>query len=605
MININNKVDCCGCNVCGDICTHNAISFTADDEGFLYPKVEMELCTDCHLCEKVCPMLHVDQVKRNDFETPYCYAAQNKNLEALFDSTSGSAFSALAEKMYKLGGYVGGAIFNDDYSVSQFISCEKNDLKKLRNSKYIQSDSHGFYKQVRELLKNGEKVLVCGLPCQIAGLKSYLQKNYENLISIDLICLGVNSPLFLKGYLNYMEEKHNSKIIYYKAKNKELGWRKLTTKIVFENGDVEYDKSDTNYFTHGFIGTHAFSRPSCYNCRFKGFPRIADISLGDLWGAERIVGKDFDHDMGTSVIMINSKKGADFFESAQAAFMVTQVDIKDVIRGNSALISPLKGPEFDRKIFYEDFNQMKFIDFAKKYIVRPVDKPVGIKRGLINTARFCYHLIRVSGLNPRMWWLNLYYNLLSSQCKTNIYKGKFIIFEKHSTVNINRGAKIIVEGILDFGQKRIKGSSLESRLLVEKGATLITKGGSIAYGADIEVFAGSTLELGGGIAFNINSTIICGSNIKIGDDVCFGRDVTVRDNNGGHFMSRRMFKDKRSVIIGQHSWICEHSIVMPGAKIGVGVVVGAGSFVTGKLPNFVLAKGNPAIVVDEDVYWKA
>ena len=208
MIEIIDKVDCCGCNACGDICAQKAITFKNDEEGFGYPEINNELCTDCHLCEKICPILNIKELKKNDYEKPLCYAAQTKNLESLFNSTSGSAFATLAEKMYKLGGYVGGAIFNDDYSVKQFISSNKADLEKLRNSKYVQSDSQGFYKQVRDLLKAGEKVLVCGLPCQMAGLRSFLRIDYENLIIIDLICLGINSPKILRGYLDYMEEKH-------------------------------------------------------------------------------------------------------------------------------------------------------------------------------------------------------------------------------------------------------------------------------------------------------------------------------------------------------------------------------------------------------------
>lgn len=157
MIDIKNKVDCCGCNACGDICAKKAISFKTDIEGFWYPIVDKEKCVDCGLCETACPIIQVDKYKKNDFDKPECYAVQNKNLEALFNSTSGSAFSALAEKMYKDGGFVGGAIFNDDFSVKQFISDDKKDLEILRNTKYVQSNSEGFYLQVRDLLKAGEK----------------------------------------------------------------------------------------------------------------------------------------------------------------------------------------------------------------------------------------------------------------------------------------------------------------------------------------------------------------------------------------------------------------------------------------------------------------
>ena len=364
MINIVDKVDCCGCNACGDICSKKAITFKTDNEGFWYPVVDKDKCIDCGLCEIVCPIIQSKELKINDFEKPLCFAAQNKNLESLFNSTSGSAFAGFAEKIYKDGGYVGGAVFNNDYSVKQFISNEKADLEQLRNTKYVQSNSEGFYIQVRDLLKAGEKVMVCGLPCQMAALRSFLRKDYENLIIVDLICLGINSPKILPAYLKWQEEKHNSKIVYYKAKNKELGWRQLTTKIVFENGDVVYDPRDTNYFTTGFISTHAFARPSCYDCKFKGFPRIADITIGDFWGAERTVGKELDNDLGTSVIMINSQKGKSFYDEARHKFRDKEIPLESVLRGNRALVLSLSKPNFDRVKFYEDLDNLPFEGFA-------------------------------------------------------------------------------------------------------------------------------------------------------------------------------------------------------------------------------------------------
>ena len=150
MINIQKKVDCCGCNACGDVCAQGAISFKTDHEGFWYPEVDMQKCTDCHLCEKVCPIINVKDLKKNDFPQSLCYAAEHKNLEVVFDSTSGGLFSALADVMYKSGGYVGGAVFNEDFSVRQYISNDKKDLPRLRSSKYLQSHLDGFYKKVRD-----------------------------------------------------------------------------------------------------------------------------------------------------------------------------------------------------------------------------------------------------------------------------------------------------------------------------------------------------------------------------------------------------------------------------------------------------------------------
>lgn len=606
MINITeqNKAQCCGCNACGDVCAKHAITFKTDNEGFWYPEVNKNLCTDCGLCEKVCPVINVDELKKNDFNEPICYAAQCKNLESLFNSTSGSAFATMAEKMYKMGGYVGGAVFNEDYSVSQFISSDKADLEKLRNSKYAQSNSEGFYLVVRDLLKAGEKVLVCGLPCQMAGLRSFLRKDYDNLIIIDLICLGINNPRVLPAYLKYLEEKNGAKIVYYKAKNKELGWRQLTTKVVFDNGKVVYDKKDTNYFTQGFISTHAFARPSCYECKFKGFPRIADITIGDFWGAEKSVGREYDHDLGTSVILINSQKGKDFYESMKSSFREKEVSLDSVTPLNPALLKPISKPTVDRNTLYKDFNELSFEEFAQKYIKLRDEQPLTKKGKLKNIARFGKMVFKTSGFNLKTLYQNLYYNLFCKQVKSKIAEGIYLRIHKHTIVDIHPTAEIELSGVLNLGVKKVKGSNLETRLLLEKDARLTTGRGTILYGADIEVLSGGHLILGNDIIFNMSATIICFDKIELGEGVCFGRNVTVRDNNGGHFMSRRTYKDKRPVTIGQHSWVCEQAIIMPGAKIGTGVIVGARSMVSGKLPNFTLASGSPAEVVDEEIFWK-
>ena len=172
MVNITDKSKCCGCNACGDVCIHQAIKFHIDVEGFWYPEVDKDKCTDCGLCEKVCPIINKeDWHESGGFEKPHCYALINKNIEVRFDSTSGGAFSALADEIYKKSGYVGGAIYNEDWSVSQFLSSSREDLSRLRSSKYLQSHLDGFYIAVREALKTGKPVLVCGSPCQMAAMK--------------------------------------------------------------------------------------------------------------------------------------------------------------------------------------------------------------------------------------------------------------------------------------------------------------------------------------------------------------------------------------------------------------------------------------------------
>lgn len=257
MIQVIEKAKCCGCNACGDACSKQAISFKIDIEGFWYPEVDKDKCINCGMCEKVCPIINIEELKKNDLPRSECYAAEHKNLEVIFDSTSGGLFSALADIMYKTGGYVGGAVFNDDFTVRQYISNNKSDLQRLRSSKYLQSNSVGFYRQVKQLLASGEKVLVCGTPCQMVALRAFLHKDYENLIIADFICRGINSPKVWLKYIKSFEERYGSPVVYVKAKSKEYGWRNLTQKVILADGRHIYETREQSNFTKGYLQTNA------------------------------------------------------------------------------------------------------------------------------------------------------------------------------------------------------------------------------------------------------------------------------------------------------------------------------------------------------------
>ena len=313
MIDISDKAMCCGCNACGDVCAHDAITFKTDIEGFWYPEVDKSKCTDCGLCEKVCPIINIDTLKKNNLKQSICYVAEHKDIEVVFDSTSGGLFSALADIMYRNKGYVGGAIFNEDFSVRQYISPDKKDLIKLRSSKYLQSNFTGFYKQLRGLLKKGENVLVCGSPCQMAALRSFLRKDYENLIIVDFVCRGTNSPKVWRKYLDTFEERYGSPVVYCKAKSKEYGWRNLTQKVVLANGKAYYEPKDSNNYTKGYLQTGVFCRPSCYECKCKNGVSHSDLTIADFWGIDRLM-PDFDDDKGVGLVLVNTTSGHHFFD---------------------------------------------------------------------------------------------------------------------------------------------------------------------------------------------------------------------------------------------------------------------------------------------------
>lgn len=597
MIHIVNKVDCCGCNACGDVCAHGAITFRTDMEGFWYPEVNKAKCVDCGLCEKVCPIINVNELKKNDLSQPVCYAAEHKNLEVVFDSTSGGLFSALADIMYKDGGYVGGAIFNEDFSVRQYISNNKGDLPQIRSSKYLQSSFVGFYRQVKDLLKRGEKVLVCGSPCQMAALRAYLHKDYDNLIIADYICRGINSPKVWRKYLDSFEERYGSKVVYCKAKSKEYGWRNLTQKVILANGKHVYETKDQSNFTKGYLQTNAYCRPSCYECKFKGYPRMADITLADFWGIEKI-NKSMEKNLGTSLVMVNSNKGKAFFERVKSRINHIEVPFEKAEKGNPALNKPLGAPLVNRKQFFEDLDRMTFLQIAEKYILT---ERMGLKSRLKSIYRYFRTVNNETQLSPKALYQFFKYNTWKE-----ILHGNVLLPTPYCVIDIHKGAKINKSGISILGKKiKFRKSRLETRLSVSKKGTLnLGPGLIIGYGADVEVFDGATLTFKGHGGSNIGLTVVCGDHIEFGDGVMMGRNVTVRDNNGSHYLNRQGYKNTQPVIIGDKTWLCESCTVMNGVKIGDGAIVGAKSFVIHKVPAHSMVSGHPAQVVDEEIYWK-
>ena len=614
MIEIRDKKECTGCNACGDICTHQAISFKTDEEGFWYPVVDKEKCTDCGLCEKVCPVLNIERLKKNDYAEPKCFAAIHKNYEVRFDSTSGGLFSAFAEKMYKDGGFVGGAVYDEDRNVKQYISPDKTDLPRLRSSKYQQSSFEGFFSKVRDLLKEGEKVLVCGGPCQMAALRAFLEyKDYENLLILDYVCRGINSPLVSRRYRESLEEEHQSKIVYSKAMNKEFGWRNLTEKNIFANGDIVYKPFESNRLMHGYLITGAFCRPSCYDCKFKGFPRVADISLADFWGIEKVKGvdKSLDDDIGTSLVLINSEKGERFFEAIKPKLKFAELPFKASIAGNKALMESLPMPKIDRNKFFEDVNAMSFDELADKYFPDPRAKKNTKKQRLknfINAFRFLMKDDSFWSLTPKFNFIR--YNFFRKNIKSSLSRNAFFRPYSYSVTEISKKAEVILKAPFSIGKKHVKGSRLETRLKIADGAHVeIGSRFGLMSGADIAVFKNATLKVAeadfttsGGS--NINLTLSCGNRIEIGYHVMIGRNVTIRDNNGGHYLSVQGYKESQPIKIGNHVWLCEGCTIMPGAKIGDGSIIGAGAVVYGKIPPNCLVSGNPAKVIQTETYWK-
>ena len=355
-------VKCNGCRVCSLICPVQAIEMIKDELGFEYAHINEDKCIRCGKCIRHCAEIS-KPVNMNRYE-PKVYACWNKDPQTRLLSTSGGIFSAIATAIIKQGGYVCAAIYSKDNMVEHKISNRLEDIEKLRQSKYIQSNLGNVFPQMRDLLEQHKTVLFVGTPCQCASLKKYLNKEYPNLWLIDFICLGVNSPKAYQRYLSYLEKQYNSKVISVQFKNKDFGWNTFHTKIVFENGEVYYGQRYKDPFYKGFIGKRSlYFRESCYHCCFKDFPRFADISLGDFWGVK----KKYDEDKGTSVVMKKKKKGEKLFNSTKHDIYFYRETFAHVKRGNPALYISKDMP-VEYGSIKGTLNTMDFDKFINHYI---------------------------------------------------------------------------------------------------------------------------------------------------------------------------------------------------------------------------------------------
>lgn len=601
MINIERKEDCAGCSACVDICDQKAITLETDIEGFWYPKVNLDLCTNCGLCEKTCPELHVEELKTDQNEVPTVLAAYHKDNEIRRESTSGGLFSALANKMYDEGGYVGGSVYTDDFSPKQIVSNNREDILRIRGSKHAQSDMTSLFKQIKKLLVADEKVLVCGAPCQMAGLRLYLSKEYENLIVIDFICLGINSPKIFRKYLESLENQFGAKVLSVQAKNKDLGWRSLSYKIMFANGKIYLREGRKDDFTRGFISIHCISRPSCYECKYKGFPRISDITLGDFWGIEK-VDRAMDDNMGTSAVLLNTKKGIDFLNKIKDKIVTKEVALSDVLPGNQALLRSIPLPTINRDEFYKDVDKLPFDVVVKKYYPLGTNLMKKLKKGLA----FLNNMASQMRYHPKPYLQFFWMNILRKNTQCMARKGKLIFPARYTILDIHKQARISIKGSMLYGYKRIRGSKLESRLAVEGNGSLTIESGhiSIYYGTDILVFKGANLTFKGRALINQSVQIICMDAITIGDDVMISRDVVIRDNDGGHEILTEGYKKTAPVIIGNHVWIGQGAMIMKGVTIGDGAIIGAGAWVATNVKPNALLMGDPARAVQKNVEWR-
>lgn len=599
MINIVDKTVCCGCNACGDICPKDAITFKTDLEGFWYPEVDRNLCIECGLCEQVCPILTKMEVG-DRYLTPLVFAAYSKNEEIRLDSTSGGIHSMLALAMYRKKAYVGGAVYKEDHTVAHIISEDKEDLSQIRSSKYLQSDMSFLYKKIKKLLNEDKEVFFCGAPCQVQALYQFLKKDYPNLTTCDFICLGVNSPKVFLSYMEMLEKRYGAKATHMKFKAKKWGWHNFSMKVDFENGKTYCKDRWNDLFFIGYLQSRNFARPSCYDCRFKDFPRKADITLADFWGIEKI-DQTMDQDKGTSLVMVNSNKGLHLFESIKDEIEWKEFTVEQAAQGNPAMFQSLKPANPDRKEFFEALDKYPFDVVAKTFFPSPSRKLRRVWKTVLPRLRKTLSMLPMLGTSVRAWTTFLRYNFLSSKVVKN--KRIALIPAKNSLIQLDKGAKLSIGTYLLMGYKQVKRSRMETRLLIEENAKMSIEATFCMYaGSYIRVIKGGHLILHGGF-INENVQIICGDTIEIEKGATIGRDVVIRSYDG-HTIDKEGYRISAPIRIGEHVWIGQGATILKGVTIGEGAIIAAGALVTKNVPPHCLVGGVPAKILKEDMKWQ-
>lgn len=371
MISITQKQDCCGCNACAQICPKQCITMQEDNEGFLYPRVDTENCIDCHLCEKICPVSN-HGTERKPLKV---YAAINKDEEVRKQSSSGGIFTALAEQVIKQGGVVFGARFDERWQVKHDYTETMEGLAAFRGSKYVQSQIGNSYQEAERFLKAGRKVLFSGTPCQIAGLRNYLRKEYDNLLTVDFICHGVPSPMVWRRYLKEEVARqcdrknsvsahpiHEEDVLVegISFRDKTMGWKKYSFALTLSTTNGSGDKIQfcscspmtKNEYLRGFM-SNVYLRPSCYSCAFKCLKSKSDITLGDFWNI-RLYNKHLDDNQGLSLMLLNNSRGlclANAIRSEVAFYSIPNYDINS----NFALMNSVVASN-KRSCFYDLYN---------------------------------------------------------------------------------------------------------------------------------------------------------------------------------------------------------------------------------------------------------
>lgn len=358
------KSECCACTACVNACPQSCIHMVQDEEGFSYPKIDETSCINCHLCEKVCPMEHPDY---SNSHTPNAFAVLLKDVEQRKQSSSGGAFYAIATFVLKNDGVVIGATMDENLQVRHVAIDSRDELFRLRGSKYVQSSLDGVFSIVKEVLVDGKWCYFVGTGCQVAGLKAFLRKPYDRLITSDLVCHGVPSQKLFDMHISYLEEKYKDKVIDYQFRNNSL-WGVCEICDFANHKTIMNPSYELSPYLYSFMYAMTY-RYSCYDCKFACIPRQGDITLADYWGVKELFPQiDITH--GVSLVLVNTGQGEKVWMEVKESYEFYESTVEDGARYNGNLVKKSEKPAL-RDGIYERINELGYKKVAETTFKSP------------------------------------------------------------------------------------------------------------------------------------------------------------------------------------------------------------------------------------------
>lgn len=351
------KRQCYGCTACCNICPKNAITMVKDGEGFYYPKIDEKKCIECGLCRLVCPI----NIKIENNEIKKVFAVKHKDKNIRLNSSSGGLLTLISDYVLLKDGIIYGASFDSDFCVNHCSADDEEKRNLMRGSKYVQSYLGNIFVKIKLNLDSSKVVLFIGTPCQVAGLKGYLKKDYKNLILCDLVCHGVSSPLVFQEYISLVKKRYGD-INTFMFRDKEVGWRGSNISVITKSNRKYSNTNLLNIIKQIYYGHYA-TRPSCHNCEFTNINRISDITIGDFWGIEDC-SPSFEDKLGVSLLLLNSNKGESCWNLIKDKTEYLEETISNCKQPQ--LYKPTKASQ-DRDSFWDNYYKYGFLYISKKY----------------------------------------------------------------------------------------------------------------------------------------------------------------------------------------------------------------------------------------------